>query len=83
MIFFRSSITGNFRPFEVKPVRPGQQQPRPTWVIENNVMAWPLRDLVEDLMVRLQCSATEADEHAHAMPWHVAHDCPNRRQEGE
>ena len=81
VVFFRSSVTRSWRPFHQRPVDPGQQVAAPAWVVENNVWAWPYRELVEDLMVRLQCSQDEAEEHAHAMPWHLPHDCPNGHQE--
>lgn len=78
VVFFRNPITRNWRPFDLRPVSPGQQLPRPAYVVENNVWAWPHRDLVEDLMVRIPCGQEEAEEHAHAMPWYLPHDCPNR-----
>lgn len=76
--FFRSAITGKWRPFDPKPVRIGQQLTSPAWVVENNATAWPYRDLVEDLRVRRQCSQADAEDEAHAMPWHLPHDCPKR-----
>lgn len=79
--FFRSSVTGRWRPFEPKPVNPHQQLPAPAWPVENNVLAWPFRDLVEDLMVRRTCSQAEAEDEAHAMPSYLPHQCPNRPQE--
>lgn len=81
VVFFRSAVTRTWRPFDPRPVRDSQQLPAVPWSIENNVWAWPFRDLVEDLMVRLQCGQNEAEEHALAMPRHFPHDCPNRRQE--
>jgi hypothetical protein len=81
VVFFRNPATGKFRPFDPRPVAQGQQYPRPPWPVENNAWAWPLRDLIEDLMVRIPCSRDEAEEHARAMPWHLPHDCPNRPQE--
>lgn len=83
VVFFRSAVTRTWRPFDPRPVRDGQQLAQAPWSIENNVWAWPLRDLVEDLMVRLQCGHAEAEEHAHAMPQHLPHDCPNRPQNQE
>lgn len=81
VVFFRNPMTNRWRPFDPKPVDKAQQLPRAAWVVENNTWAWPVAYLVEDLMVRLPCSHDEAEEHAHAMPWHLPHDCPNRPQE--
>lgn len=81
--FFRSTVTGSWRPFDPRPVSPGQQLAAPAWVIENNVHAWPYRDLVEDLMVRHQCSRADAEEEAHAMAWHLPHRCPTRTETQE
>lgn len=80
--FFKNPSTNTWRPFDPRPLHPTQHAAGPVWVIENNVWAWPHRDLVEDLMVRMHCGRGEADEHADAMPRHVAHNCPNRPQEG-
>lgn len=82
VIFFRSPFTGGWRPFEVKPIGAAMHAGE-AFPVENNVRAWRYRDLVEDLMVRLGISEPEAEEHAHAMPWHVPHNCPNRPEPQE
>jgi hypothetical protein len=64
------------RPFEPKPVDPASTG-RPAYPVEGGALAWSLRDLVEDLMVRREISHDEADEEARAMPFHVRHICPN------
>jgi len=81
VVFFRSPSTGTWRPFAPRPVDPSQQHPGPAYPVEGNVWAWPYRDLVEDLMVRHRYSQAEAEDEAHDLPWHIPHDCPNRRQE--
>lgn len=81
--FFRSSITGRWRPFETKPVDHGQMTPRPTYPVENDAVWWPWRDLVEDLMVRRHCSQTDAEDEANAMPRYMPHQCPERPQTEE
>jgi hypothetical protein len=81
VLFFRSPYSGRWRPFEPKPVDTTQQLPAPAYPIENQTIWWPYRDLVEDLMVRHHCSQAEAEDEAHAMPWHLPHTCPNRSQE--
>lgn len=80
VVFFRSPFTGGWRPFEAKPMSPGRQHAE-AFPIENNVRAWLYRDLVEDLMVRRGIGRQEAEDEAHAMPWHVVHNCPNRPEE--
>ena len=83
IVFFRSPMTGNYRPFDPRPVDPNQQHVRPPCPVENDRHAWPYRALIEDLMVRLGCSEPEAEEHARAMPWHMPHTCKNTTQEPE
>lgn len=83
VLFFRSARTGNWRPFDPKPVDQRQQNPSTAHAVENGVLAWPLRDLVEDLMVRRHCGRDDAEDEARAMPWHVPHDCPNRPAQNE
>lgn len=78
VVFFRTAMGGGWRPFEPKPVHPGHQMPELPYSIENGVLAWPYAYLVEDLMVRLECGHTEAEEHALAMPRHLPHRCKNR-----
>jgi hypothetical protein len=75
VIFFRSPFTGGWRPFEAKPISPGQMHTAAAYPIENNVRAWLYRDLVEDLMVRRGIGQLEAEDEAHAMPWHAVHNC--------
>lgn len=76
IVWFTVERTGGRRPFDPRPVDPVAEV-RPSYPIENGVLAWTLRDLVEDLLVRRECSHDEADEEARAMPHHVRHVCPN------
>lgn len=77
VVFFRSARTGAWMPFDPRPLS-GRDHPGSVgrlWVIENAATAWPLRELVEDLMVRREISQAEADDEAHDMPWYQTHIC--------
>lgn len=69
------SITGQWLPFDPVPVAPGNPRQITAKPVENDRW-WPVRDLIEDLQVRRQCTDREARTEVYDMPWHVPHTCP-------
>lgn len=72
------SWRGSWRRYEPGQVDGRTHQGPPAHPVEGR-RAWPLRELVEDLMVRRQISSAEAEDEVYAMPWHVPHVCPPDR----
>lgn len=64
-----------WRKFEPHPVDGRAHVGAPAYPVESK-RAWPLRELVEDLMVRRRCGRDDAEDEAYAMPWFVPHVCP-------
>lgn len=81
IVFFRSPITDQLRPFDPRPVDPFQQRAVAAYPVLNGHTAWTLEDFVEHRMVHLGVTREEAEDEAHDLPWHIPHHCPNRPQE--
>lgn len=73
--FIRSPYTGDWRPFDPKPIDRATHQGAVPYPVENE-RAWKSRELIEDLMVRRRLSRDEAEREVNDMPWHVPHRCP-------
>lgn len=73
--WFRYGVRGGWRKYEPAPVDGRRHTGAPAHPVEG-VRAWPVRDLIEDLMVRRRVGWTEAEDEVYAMPWHVPHVCP-------
>lgn len=70
-------LRGAWRMFDPKRLD-GQQHAAVAYPVENGGShAEPFTDLVEDLMGRLGCTRSEAEDHVYAMPWHALHACPH------
>ena len=82
VLWARLVHSGAWRTFEPKAADTRQATGQVLYPIEGS-LAWHTRDLVEDLMVRRQCSQSEAEEEARAMPWHARHVCPTPTAEKE
>lgn len=76
IVLLGSPFTSSWRAFEPTPVN-GRTHIGPDAFPTEGKRTWKLRDLIEDLMVRRQCSRAEAEDEAYAFPWHVLHRCPN------
>lgn len=71
-----SPFTDSWRAFEPTPVNGRTYQGGNAYPSEGK-RTYRFRDLVEELMVRRECSRSDAEDEAYAMPWFVLHDCPN------
>jgi hypothetical protein len=76
VVWFTDVVSGKARKFDPKPVDGRAHTGRPACPVENGRHAWRFRDLVEDLMVRRECSQETAQAEAYDMPWYVQHHCP-------
>lgn len=65
-----------WRTFDPKPVDGRTHHGPPACPVENGRLAWRFRELVEELMVRRECSQADAEDEARDMPWYVPHRCP-------
>jgi hypothetical protein len=71
-------LRDKWRSFEPKPVVPGSTHGigNPSYPVEGKI-AWPLEDLVAELMVRRECSDTAARAEAYDFDWRTVHHCPD------
>lgn len=70
------TLRGAWRPFEPRPYVPGSLTINPAYPVEGKI-AWPLEDLVVELMGRRECSEAEARDEAHDFEWRTVHHCPD------
>lgn len=77
--WLKSPFSSKWRPFEPSPVGPNDDTV--AYPVEA-LRAWKFDELVEELMVRRDCSRAEAQEEAHAFAWYALHHCPNTRPRG-
>lgn len=70
-------LRDKWRSFEPRPVPSGGggHALNPSYPVEGKI-AWPLEDLVAELMVRRECSETAAREEALDFDWRTVHRCP-------
>lgn len=72
-------LRGKWRSFEPRPVERLPEVVRlqnPSYPIEGKI-AWPLEDLVVELMGRRECTEAAAREEAHDFEWRTIHHCPD------
>lgn len=72
-------LRGEWRPFNPKPVDP-RHQVAGAYPVENRT-AWPLEDLVVELMGRRNVGEAEARDEALDLPWHTRHICEREAPE--
>lgn len=75
IVFLLAPTSGSWRTFEPEPVDGRTWAGGEAYPTEGS-RTYRYRDLVEELLVRRQCSRGEAEDEAYAMPWHVVHHCP-------
>lgn len=76
-VWLASPWSGRWRRFDPTPLN-GRAHNGPTAYPVEGRRAWRVRDLVEELMIRRDCSRAEAEDEAYDMPFHVPHVCPPR-----
>lgn len=80
-MFFRWAVGGQWRTFEPRPV--DQRTMHGTAFPVCDRRAWRFRELVEDLMVRRECSQADAEGEARDVPWYQPHTCPTTEGEAD
>lgn len=73
-------LRGKWRPFEPRPLRTGDLHANGRYPVEGKT-AWPLEDLVEELMGRRRVSEAVARDEAYDFPFYTPHSCPDSEEQ--